>query len=73
MVRPNPAVDIAEIECIEALLEITLYNAAMQAVYESKPMNRHYTISMSAMPAGAYTLYATTPSGQFITRIIHVK
>lgn len=72
-IKPNPAADVAEIECSETILHLTLINTSMKSVYSSDPMDRQWSINLSGMPAGAYTLFATTPSGQYVKRIIHVE
>ena len=66
-VFPNPSSGIFHIECLEPILEVTIYDVLGTKIYDQM---RQKEIDISGFANGVYILCAQTKKGKFVSKIL---
>lgn len=69
---PNPTVAIVNIDCQEAISNITLYNTVGQQVIALNDLGNKTTLDLSSVAQGNYTLRVVLANGEVIVRKVVV-
>jgi hypothetical protein len=67
---PNPVKSVWNVEAMEEISEITIYNILGQIVHKASPNSASYVADLSSMDSGVYLVQIVSSAGTTTKRVV---